>query len=84
MNTLTGAIFLFAGLCGLAIFAVVAVFVVFGAIKLLKNKKELASVNVFDGINADELKIIAGAILKKKQADEEVRVRTDAVEALKL
>ena len=72
------------GFFGLVIFAIVAVFVVFGAIKLVKNKKELAAVNVFDGINANELQIIAGAILKKKQADEEVRVRTDAVEALKL
>lgn len=84
MNTLTWLIFLLVGFFGLVIFAVVAVFIVFGAIKIAKNKKELASVNLFDGISASELQIIAGVILKKKQADEEVRVRTDAVEALKL
>lgn len=84
MNTLPWLIFVLVGFFGLVIFAIVAVFVLFGAMKLLKNKKDLATVNVFDGIDSNELRIIAGAILKKKQADEEVRVRTDAVEALKL
>lgn len=84
MNTLPWLIFVLVGFFGLVIFAIVAVFVIFGAMKLLKNKKDLATVNVFDGIDSNELRIIAGAILKKKQADEEVRVRTDAVEALKL
>ena len=84
MNTLTGIMFLFAGFCGLAIFAVVAVFVVFGAIRLAKNKKELAKVNVFDGLDSAELQIIAGAILRKKQSDQEVKVRSEAVEALKI
>lgn len=84
MNTLPWLIFVLVGFFGLVIFAIVAVFVLFGAMKLSKNKKDLATVNVFDGIDSNELRIIAGAILKKKQADEEVRVRTDAVEALKL
>lgn len=84
MTTLTLSIFLLVGFFGFAIFAVVAVFVALGAIKFLKSTKELAAVNVFDGLDSNELKIIADALLKKKQSDEEVRVRTDAVEALKL
>lgn len=84
MSALTWLIFLLVGFFAFAIFAVLAVFVVVGAIRLIKNKKDLEKVNPFDGLDTDELKIIAGAILKKKQADEEVRVRTDAVEALKL
>lgn len=84
MSTLTGLVFFLVGLFAFVIFAVVAVFVAFGAFKLLKNKKDLATVNVFDGLDANELKIIADALLKKKQADKEVEVRTSAVEALKL
>ncbi len=84
MSTLTGLVFFLVGLFAFGVFAVIAIFVAFGAFKLLKNKKDLATVNVFDGLDASELKIIADAILKKKQTDAEVRVRTDAVEALKL
>lgn len=84
MGTISTVVFVLGGLFALAIFLVVLVFVVFGAFKLIKNKKDLEKVNPFDGLDANELKIIAGAILKKKQADEEVRVRTDAVEALKV
>lgn len=84
MSTLTWLVFLLVGFFAFAIFAVIAVFVVIGAIKLSKSKKELGTINVFDGLDANELKIIADALLKKKQSDEEVRVRTDAVEALKL
>ena len=84
MNTLIWLIFLLAGFFAFVIFVVIAVFVVFGAIRLIKNKKELAKVNVFDGLDATELQIIAGTILKKKRADQETKVRTDAVEALKV
>ena len=84
MNTLIWLIFLLAGFFAFVIFAIVAVFVVFGAIRLVKNKKELVNVNVFDGLDATEMQIIAGAILKKKRADQETKVRTDAVDALKV
>jgi hypothetical protein len=84
VNTLIWLIFLLAGFFAFVIFAIVAVFVVFGGIRLIKNKKELAKVNVFDGLDATELQIIAGAILKKKRADQETKVKTDAVEALKV
>ena len=84
MNTLIWLIFLLAGFFAFVIFTIVAVFVVFGAIRLVKNKKELANVNVFDGLDATEMQIIAGAILKKKRADQETKVRTDAVDALKV
>jgi hypothetical protein len=84
MSGITSIIFLLVGLFAFAIFAVIAVFVVVGALKLFKANKELATVNVFDGLDSNELRIIADALLKKKQSDEEVRVKADAVEALKI
>jgi heme/copper-type cytochrome/quinol oxidase subunit 2 len=84
VNTLIWLIFLLAGFFAFVIFAIVAVFVVFGAIQLNRNKQELAKVNVFDGLDATELQIISGAILKKKRADQETKVRADAAEALKV
>ncbi len=86
MNTLTGLMFVLAGCCALAVFAVVAIFVAYGAVRLIKNRNtnDLAKVNVFDGLDASEMQIIAKAILSKKQADQEVKVRSDAVAALKI
>ncbi len=83
MSALTGLIVFMVVFCFLAIFAVVGIFVLIGAKRISERKKELATVNVFDGVSKEEMQIIANVILRKKQADQESKVRTDAVEALK-
>lgn len=59
-------------------------FIAFGALKWLRTKKELSTVDVTDGLDAREMKIIADLILQKKRSDEETEVRAKAVEALKV
>jgi uncharacterized membrane protein len=73
-----------AGLFGFLLLILVCVFVGFGALKLLKNKKQLAKVDITDGIDAEEMAILQGVFASKKKAEKEIEVRTKAVEALKL
>lgn len=73
-----------AGLFAFLLFVVVLVFVGFGALKIIKNKKELSKVDITDGIDADEMEILRSIFAEKKKADKEVEVRTKVVEALKL
>jgi hypothetical protein len=75
---------LMAGLFGFLLFIVVVIFVGFGALKILKNKKQLAKVDITDGIDAEEMEIIRSVFAEKKKAEKEIEVRTKAVEALKI
>lgn len=72
-----------AGLFAFFIFLVVCLFVGFGALKLLKNKRQLAQIDISDGLDAAEMEIIRNAIFAKKKAEKETKVKTEAVEALK-
>lgn len=73
-----------AGLFAFLLFIVVVIFVGFGALKLLKNKKQLSKIDITDGIDAEELAIIRSVFAEKKKAEKEIEVRTKAVEALKI
>jgi hypothetical protein len=73
-----------AGLFAFLLFIVVCLFVGFGALKLLKNKKQLAKVDITDGIDADEMEILRSIFAEKKKADKEIEVRTKVAEAMKL
>lgn len=73
-----------AGLFAFLLFIVVCLFVGFGALKLLANKKQLAKVDISDGIDAEEMQIIRSVFAEKKKAEKEIEVRTKAVEALKI
>ena len=84
-TSLIGTLLMFAaGLFAFLLFLVVCVFVGFGALKLLKNKKQLAKVDISDGIDADELEILRNIFAEKKKADKEIEVRTKVAEAMKL
>ena len=84
-TSLIGTLLMFAaGLFAFLLFLVVCVFVGFGALKLLKNKKQLAKVDISDGIDADEMEILRNIFAEKKKADKEVEVRTKVAEAMKL
>jgi hypothetical protein len=73
-----------AGLFAFLLFIVVCLFVGFGALKILKNKKQLAKVDITDGIDADEMEILRSIFAEKKKADKEIEVRTKVAEAMKL
>ena len=84
MDTIATGVFVLILMVLFVCFVGTLLFVSWSAIKWLRTKKELEKVNIFDGIDASEMKIIADLISRKKQADQETKVRTDAVEALKL
>mgnify|MGYP007089699780 CR=1 FL=1 len=71
-----------AGLVAFFFFVIVCLFIGFGAIRLLNNKKQLAKIDVSDGIDDAEMEIIRNAIFAKKKSEKESKVKTEAVEAL--
>lgn len=83
MSLISTVFFVMVGFFALLLLLVVAVFVGLGAMKLYKSK-EVRSIDLSDGIDEAELKIIRDALLQKKQTDKEVQVKADAIEALKL
>lgn len=83
MSLISTVFFIISGLFMLLLISFGAVLVVVGAVKLYKSK-QVRSIDLSDGIDEAELKIIRDALLQKKQTDKEVQVKADAIEALKL
>lgn len=82
MSSLIGTIFLvLAALFIFLIFIVVGIFVVLGGIKFFKAGKELSKVDITDGLDAEELRIISEVFLKKKAAEKEAEVKKKMADA---
>jgi hypothetical protein len=69
MNLLNALILFIVGSIVLVIFISVAIFIVAGAVKLYRNRASLKGIDISDGIDESEIKLIRDALIKKSQAD---------------